>query len=108
MVYHQILRIPHLPQYACPMPTYYLILGWVVAVAIPLYGAVLMATYGLGRVAPALVIGAFLSAGAIRRVVSRRMALVRERTPVPIALLLAALGAYLMVLFGVFMGLRAF
>lgn len=93
---------------ACPMPTYYLILGWVVAVANPLYGAVLMASYGLGRVAPALLIGAFLSAGANRRVVSRRMALVRERTTVLTALLLAALGAYLIVLFGVFMGLRAF
>lgn len=93
---------------ACPMPTYYLILGWVVAAANPLYGAVLMASYGLGRVAPALVIGAFLSAGADRRLVSRRLALVRERTAVPIALVLAALGAYILVLFGVFMGLRAF
>ena len=92
---------------ACPMPTYYIILGWVVAVANPFYGAVLMAAYGLGRVAPALAIGALLSAGANRRVVSRRMALVRERTAVPMALVLAALGAYLLVLFGGIMGFRA-
>ena len=36
------------------------------------------------------------------------MALVKERTAVPIALALAALGAYLLVLFRVFMGLRVF
>ena len=78
------------------------------AVANPFYGAVLMASYGLGRVAPALTIGALLSAGANRRIVSQRMASVRERTTVPIALILTVLGAYLLVLFGVFMGLRAF
>ena len=77
-------------------------------VADPSYGAILRTSYGLGRVAPALVIGAFLSAGANRGVVSRRMALVKERTAVPIALALAALGAYLLVLFRVFMGLRVF
>ena len=92
---------------ACPMPTYYLILGWVVAIANPLYGAVLMGAYGLGRVAPALAIGTLLSAGANRRVVSRRMVWVRERTTVPLALVMAALGAYLLVLFGGFMGFRA-
>jgi cytochrome c biogenesis protein CcdA len=63
---------------ACPMPTYYLILGWVVAAASPLYGTVLMASYGLGRVVPALAIGALLAGGANRRVVSRRMAWVQE------------------------------
>ena len=92
----------------CPMPTYYVILGWVVAAANPLYGAVLMASYGLGRVAPALAIGGLITAGASRAVVSRRLALVRERTAAPTGLLLVALGAYLMILFGVVLGLRVF
>ena len=92
---------------ACPMPTYYLILGWVVATASPLYGTILMASYGLGRVVPALGIGAMITGGANRRVVSRRMALVQERIESPLALVMAAAGAYLLVFFGGVMGLRA-
>ena len=92
---------------ACPMPTYYLILGWVVATASPLYGTILMASYGLGRVVPALGIGAMITGGANRRVVSRRMALVQERIESPLALVMAAVGAYLLVFFGGMVGLRA-
>lgn len=92
---------------ACPMPTYYVILGWVAAAASPLYGAVLMAAYGLGRVVPALGIGVLLSAGANRALLSRRMALLRERTGLGTALLLAAFGAYVIVLFGGVVGSRA-
>lgn len=92
---------------ACPMPTYYLILGWVVATASPLYGTVLMASYGLGRVAPALAIGALLAGGANRRVVSRRMAWVQEHIESPIALVMGATGAYLLVFFGGVVGFRA-
>ncbi|MEE9202100.1 MAG: hypothetical protein V3U31_02760 [Dehalococcoidia bacterium] len=91
---------------ACPMPTYYLILGWVVAAASPLYGAVLMAGYGLGRVVPALAIGAMLSGGTSGRLVSRRMASVQERIELPIALVMAMTGAYLLVFFGGVVGLR--
>jgi cytochrome c biogenesis protein CcdA len=89
------------------MPTYYLVLGWVVATASPLYGTVLMASYGLGRVVPALGIGALLAGGASRKAVSRRMALVQQRVEAPLALVMAAVGAYLLVFFGVVVGLRA-
>ena len=45
------------------MPTYYIIRGWVVAAANPLYGAILLGVYGLGRVLPAVGLGALIVAG---------------------------------------------
>lgn len=42
----------------CPMPTYHLLLLWVVAAANALFGAVLLGTYVLGRVLPVAVLGA--------------------------------------------------
>jgi cytochrome c-type biogenesis protein len=44
----------------CPMPTYQLLLAWVVVAASPLYGAVVLGTYALGRVLPVAVVGAVL------------------------------------------------
>ncbi len=82
------------------MPTYYILLGWVVAAANPLYGAVLLGVYGVGRVLPAVGIGALIMAGVERRTVSRSMTSFRERTSGLTNGLLAAMGSYLVVLFG--------
>ena len=84
----------------CPMPTYYILLGWAVAAANPLYGAILLGAYGLGRVAPAVVLGAIIVAGTDRRTVSRGMTSFRERTSGFANGVLAAMGSYLIVLFG--------
>ncbi|MCH7511586.1 MAG: hypothetical protein IIB19_04375, partial [Chloroflexi bacterium] len=84
----------------CPMPQYYIILGWVVAAANPLFGAILLGSYGLGRVVPAVAIGALITAGVDRRKVSRGMTSFRERTSGLTNGLLAAMGSYLIVLFG--------
>ncbi len=92
---------------ACPMPTYYLILGWVVAAASPLYGAILMASYGLGRVVPALGIGAMLAAGANRRLVSRRMISCSENPAPRMSRAMGAVGAYRLVFVGGVVALRA-
>ena len=54
----------------CPMPTYYVLLGWVAAAANSLYGAIVLGVYGLGRVLPAVGIGALIIAGMERRKVS--------------------------------------
>lgn len=42
----------------CPMPTYHLLLVWVVVAANAFFGAVLLGTYVLGRVLPVAVLGA--------------------------------------------------
>lgn len=44
----------------CPLPTYHLLLVWVVVAASPVYGAAVMGTYVLGRVLPVAVVGAVL------------------------------------------------
>lgn len=44
----------------CAMPTYHLLLVWVVVAASPAYGAVLLGTYVLGRVLPVALLGAVL------------------------------------------------
>ena len=85
----------------CPMPTYYILLGWVAAAANPLYGAVLLGLYGLGRVLPAVGIGALITAGTDRRKVSKSMTSLREKTDGLTNGLLTAMGSYLIVLFGV-------
>ncbi len=84
----------------CPMPTYYILLGWVAAAANPLYGALLLGLYGLGRVLPAVGIGALISAGADRRKVSKTMTSLREKTDGLTNGFLTAMGSYLIVLFG--------
>ena len=84
----------------CPMPTYYIILGWVVAAAKPLYGAILLGVYGVGRVLPAVALGALIVAGTDRRKVSRGMTSFREKTSGFTNGVLAAMGSYLIVLFG--------
>ena len=84
----------------CPMPTYYILLGWVVAAANPLYGAILLGIYGLGRVLPAVGIGVLIMAGVERRTVSHSMTSFRERTSGLTNGVLAAMGSYLVVLFG--------
>ena len=84
----------------CPMPTYYIILGWVVAAANPLYGAILLGAYGMGRALPAVGLGALIVAGTDRRKVSQGMTSFREKTSGITNGLLAAMGSYLIVLFG--------
>ena len=84
----------------CPMPQYYIILGWAVAAANPLFGAILLGVYGLGRVVPAVALGALIVAGTDRRKVSQGMTSFRERTSGFTNGLLAAMGSYLIVLFG--------
>ena len=85
----------------CPMPTYYILLGWVAAAASPLYGALLLGLYGLGRVLPAVGIGALITAGADRRKVSKSMTSLREKTDGLTNGFLTAMGSYLIVLFGI-------
>ena len=84
----------------CPMPQYYIILGWAVAAANPLFGAILLGVYGLGRVVPAVALGALIVAGTDRRKVSQGMTSFREKTSGITNGLLAAMGSYLIVLFG--------
>ena len=84
----------------CPMPTYYILLGWAAAAANPLYGAILLGVYGLGRVVPAVALGALIVAGMDRRKVSHGMTSFRERTSGLTNGVLAAMGSYLVVLFG--------
>ena len=84
----------------CPMPTYYSLLGWVAAAANPLYGAIVLGVYGLGRVLPAVGIGALIVGGMERRKVSKNMTSFRERTEGLTNGFVAATGSYLIVLFG--------
>lgn len=84
----------------CPMPTYYVLLGWVVAAANPVYGAIVLGAYGLGRVLPAVGIGALIVAGMERRKVSRGMTSFREKTSGITNGFVTAIGSYLIVLFG--------
>ena len=82
------------------MPTYYVLLGWVAAAANPVYGAIVLGMYGLGRVLPAVAIGALIVAGMDRRKVSRGMTSFREKTSGITNGFVTATGAYLIVLFG--------
>ena len=84
----------------CPMPTYYILLGWAAAAANPLFGAVLLGVYGLGRLVPAVALGALIVAGTDRRKVSQGMTSFREKTSGLTNGVLAAMGSYLVVLFG--------
>lgn len=84
----------------CPMPTYYILLGWAAAAANPLYGAILLGVYGLGRVVPAVALGGLIVAGMDRRKVSHGMTSFREKTSGLTNGVLVAMGSYLIVLFG--------
>ncbi len=84
----------------CPMPTYYILLGWVAAAANPVYGAVVMGVYGLARVLPAVGIGALIVGGMERRKVSRGMVSFREKTSGITNAFVAGTGSFLIVLFG--------
>ncbi len=84
----------------CPMPTYYIVLGWVAAAASPLYGAIVLGIYGLGRVLPAVGLGALIVGGANRRHVALGMTSFRERTSGLTDGFVTATGSYLLVLFG--------
>ncbi len=84
----------------CPMPTYYILLGWVVAAGNPLFGAALLGVYGLGRLVPAVALGALITAGMERRKVSHGLTSFRERTSGLSNAVLVTMGAYLVVLFG--------
>jgi cytochrome c biogenesis protein CcdA len=84
----------------CPMPTYYILLGLVAAAANPVYGAIALGVYGLGRVLPAVGIGALIVGGMERRRVSRNMTSFRERTEGLTNGFVAATGSYLVVPFG--------
>ena len=84
----------------CPMPTYYIVLGWVAAAASPLYGAIVLGIYGLGRVLPAVGLGALIVGGANRRHVALGMTAFRERTSGITNGFVTATGSYLLVLFG--------
>ncbi len=84
----------------CPMPTYYILLGWVAAAANPLYGAIVLGVYGLGRVRPAVGIGALIVGGMERKKVSKGMTSFRERTSGLTNGFVVATGSYLLVLFG--------
>ncbi len=84
----------------CPMPTYYILLGWVVAAGDPLYGAILLGVYGVGRLVPALALGALITAGTDRRKVSRGMTSFRESTSGLTNGILGGMVSYLIVLIG--------
>ena len=84
----------------CPMPTYYILLGWVAAAANPLYGALVLGVYGLGRVLPAVGLGALIVGGMERRKVSKGMTSFRERTEGITNGFVTVAGFYLIVLFG--------
>lgn len=70
------------------------------AAANPVYGAVVLGAYGLGRVLPAVGIGALIVGGMERRRVSQGMITIRERTSGIINGFVTAAGSYLIVHFG--------
>ncbi len=89
---------------ACPMPTYYALLGWVVVAATAWYGAMVLAAYGLGRMLVPVVLGLLIVAGASRRTVSARMVAVHDRVQWASGVMMAGLGVFLVTLFGGFLG----
>ena len=90
---------------ACPMPTYYALLGWVAVAASPWYGGFVLAAYGAGRVLVPVVVGLAIVAGVSRRDVSRGLVRGHGSVQIASAMLMAALGVFLLSLFGGFVGL---
>ena len=89
---------------ACPMPTYYALIGWVVVAASGWYGALVLGAYGLGRMTVPIVLGLLIVGGASRRVVAERMSAVHARVQWASSVTMATLGAFMITLFGGFLG----
>ena len=89
---------------ACPMPTYYALIGWVVVVASGWYGALVLGAYALGRLLVPVVLGLLIVAGASRRTVSTRLAAAHGRVQWVSGVVMAALGIFMVTLFGGFLG----
>jgi cytochrome c biogenesis protein CcdA len=89
---------------ACPMPTYYALLGWVVLAGSPLYGAAVLAAYGLGRVAVPIAVGLLVVGGLSRRAASGWLVRMHERVQWGSGLAMTTLGVFLLTLFGGFLG----
>ena len=89
---------------ACPMPTYYALLGWVIVAASPWYGAALLGAYALGRVLVPIAVGLLIVVGATRRGASQRLVALHDRVTWASGVVMAALGAFLITLFGGFLG----
>ena len=88
---------------ACPMPTYYALLGWVVVAASAWYGAAVLAAYALGRVLVPIALGLLIVAGASRRDVSSRLVALHDRVQWASGVVMAGLGVFLVTLFGGFL-----
>ena len=89
---------------ACPMPTYYALIGWVVVAATWWYGALVLGAYGLGRMLVPIVLGLLIVAGTSRRTVAERLAAVHERIVWSSGVVMAGLGVFLITLFGGVLG----
>ncbi len=89
---------------ACPMPAYYALVGWSLLAGSPAYGAALLGAYGAGRMAAPVAVGLAVAAGVQRRDVSRRLVWLGARVRWISGGTMAALGAFLIVLFGGFLG----
>ncbi len=89
---------------ACPMPTYYALIGWVVVAATAWYGALVLGAYALGRMLVPVVLGLLIVAGASRRTVSERMAAIHGRVQWASGVVMAGLGVFMVTLFGGFLG----
>ncbi len=89
---------------ACPMPTYYALLGWVVVAASAWYGALVLGAYALGRMAVPIALGLLIVAGVSRRDVSARLLALHDRVQWASGVVMAGLGVFLVTLFGGFLG----
>lgn len=89
---------------ACPMPTYYALIGWVVVAATAWYGALVLGAYALGRMLVPMVLGLLIVSGTSRRTVSLRLAAVYGRVQWLSGVMMAGLGSFMIALFGGFLG----
>ena len=89
---------------ACPMPTYYALIGWVVVAATAWYGALVLGAYALGRMLVPVVLGLLIVAGTSRRTVSARMVAAHDRVQWASGVVMAGLGVFMVTLFGGFLG----
>jgi cytochrome c-type biogenesis protein len=89
---------------ACPMPTYYAIIGWIIVAGSPGYGALVLGAYGLGRMLIPTILGILIVVGASRRTVAQRLASAHSRVRWTSGVISATLGAFMIVLFGALLG----